>query len=246
MPFRTTFLITVGGFTLAGCGAPPDAPPANGPELPVAEAPRDDPKSEPVPPHAVPPPTPIEPPVLPTDLAGRVVTKALMPDVSGGPTPPTRTTARPRSTDLDRGELPLPTVVVAASRSPLPATRSPLPSPPVERSPIGLGNAAALGVAAFPLPERPLLKAPGPVNPGATDVPAMACQLPDRAAVTDPTVELSAKGVIETPFPLPAEPLPYRKADIPNPFVFAEQLKGNLGRETELGTAPTVVPPERK
>ena len=169
-----------------------------------------------------------------------------MPSVPAAPDLPTAKAPRPRTSDLDRGELPLPKVSVTPVPPPPPKGKPAQPSPPAEKPPVGLGDAAALPTGAFPLPDRPLLKATGPANPGAADVPALARQLPDRAPVEDPTVELSAKGVIQTPLPHPAFALPYLREVIPNPFEFVEQLKGKLGKDTELGTAPAVVNPEKK
>ena len=254
MPLRTALLSAAGCLALSGCGSPTETPAvAAAPTLP--DAPKDGPANaqEPTPlptpqPGAQPNPAPkqVDPPVVPTDLAGKAVTKALMPSVPGSPEPPTVKGPRPRTTDLDRGELPLPKVPGVQRPSPLPKAKPALPSPPVERSPLALGDAAAVGPDVFPMADRPLLKAPSPVNPGATDIPAMARQLPDRAPVDDPTVELSAKGVVVTPFPLPNTTLPYLKATIPDPFEFAEHLKGKLGKDTEFGTAPAVVNPEKK
>ena len=248
MPLRTAVLSAAGCLALSGCGAPADSPAvAAAPTLPAAEVPKDGPAPQPLPqPVGQPAPKPVEPPTTPSDLAGKVVQKALMPSVTGGPALPAVKAAKPRTTDFDRGELPLPKVVVVPTPAPLPKGKPALPSPPAERAPVSVGDAAAVPLGAFPQPDRPLLKAASPVNPGATDVPALARQLPDRAPVDDPTVDLSAKGIIVTPFPLPASVLPYLREVIPNPFEFAEHLKGKLGKETEFGTAPAVVNPEKK
>jgi len=240
MPLRNACLLIAGCLALCGCGKESDAPAT--PVLPVAELPKDAPALK-----VVPVPKPLVPPVLPSDFAGRTVTKALMPSVPASPEPPTRKVARPRVSPVDRGEPPLPTVgAEALPPSPKPTGKPPRLSPPPDGAPRALGDAAAVGVAAFPLPERPLLKGNSTANPGATDVPAMARQLPDRASVEDPTVAATARGIIETPLPLPAVELPYLKETIPNPFEFAEQLKGKLGKETEFGTGPVVVNPGKR
>lgn len=244
MPFRLALLLVAVCLTLGGCGKEPDSPAA--PVLPVAEVP----KEQPTPVAEVPKPAapkPIVPPVLPNDLAGRTVTKALMPSVPASPKPPVRETARPRVSPVDRGEPSLPAVgVKPLPSSPKPSGQPPRLSPPPDDAPQTLGDAAAVGVVAFPLPERPLLKGTSATNPGATDVPAMARQLPDRASVEDPTVSATARGIIETPLPLPTGELPYLKQAIPNPFEFAEQLKGELGKTTEFGTAPAQVNPGKR
>jgi len=66
----------------------------------------------------------------------------------------------------------------------------------------------------------------------------MAWARQERASLDDPTADLSAVRVIETPLPVPAIQLPFLRTFIPNPFELAEQLKGKLGRETELGAGP--------
>ena len=53
--------------------------------------------------------------------------------------------------------------------------------------------------------------------------------------------------MIATKFPIPAEPLPFVRFTIPDPFENAGQLmKGKLGRDTEFGLVPMVVGPEKR
>jgi len=245
MPFRNACLLVAGCLALCGCGGKESDVPA-APVLPVAELPKGPPAQVVAAPKPV-APEPLVPPVLLSDLAGRTVTRAIMPSLPASPEPSARKAARPRVSPVDRGEPSLPTVgAKVLPPSPKPTGKPPRLSPPPDGAPNALGDAAAVGVSAFPLPDRPLLKGTSAANPGATDVPAMARQLPDRPSVEDPTVAATARGVIETPLPLPTGELPYLKEVIPNPFEFAEQLKGKLGKETEFGTAPAVVNPGKK
>ena len=103
-----------------------------------------------------------------------------------------------------------------------------------------------MNLTAVQMKERPPVKADGPRNPLAVDVPMMAWTRPDRASLDDPTVDASAFRVIVTPFPLPTDPLPFVKLTIPDPFEFKEQLKGKVGRDAEFATTPVVVNPEKK
>lgn len=249
MPPRAATLLLAGCAALiagSGCGGPaPDSPLVVAPpELPVATVPPQPPA--PQPPAGQPAPKPADAPPARNDLAERAVRKALMPDVPAGALPPAVNAPRPRVSEWDRGELPLPKFTGQLPPSPQPTARPTFPAPPVERPPVTLGSASAVEVNAFPAADRPRVKAARPADPTAADVPAMARQLPDRASVEDPTADLSAKGVIATPLPLPSFALPYLKAVIPDPFEFAEQLKGKLGKETEFGTAPVVVPPQKR
>ena len=68
----------------------------------------------------------------------------------------------------------------------------------------------------------------------------------ERAPVDDPTAVISAARLIATIFPFPVGTLPFLKQSIPDPFEFAEQLKGRLPRATEFGSVPSVVVPEKK
>lgn len=211
---------------------PAPATPAKVPVVPVAQEPK---------------PVPVEPVVkLPDDLGGKAVQKTLMPsialpdDVTGPKVP------RPRSTAIDRGELPTAPLAITLPALPNPKVKPAKPSLPPERIPADLGRAAAENLSAVKFPEKALVRATGPTNAGAADVPQLARQLPERASIEDPTAEISALKLIETIFPYPVGPLPFLKLSIPDPFEFAEQLKGKLPRESEFGTVPSVVPPEKK
>lgn len=218
-----------------GCGGRPPTPtPDTQPEVTpsLIAPPVTDDLTKPTP-----TPKPADPPVtLPSDTGGKAVAKALVVPPPLPPEAPAVKAPKPYSSVLDRGELPLPTVPPRPlASSGVPTTTAAKPSPPAQ-GPL---------LSGFPgtLPEgkqsdRPLLKAPAPTNPRATDVPVMAWPRQERASLDDPTADLSAVRVIETPLPIPVIQLPFLRAFIPNPFEFAEQLKGKLGKDTELGTTP--------
>lgn len=243
-------LLALGGFAIFGCNdtAPkPNEEPAAAalPALPTVPTTGSTPV---VKVQAPPTPKPVEPIVkLPDDLGGKAVQKSLMPTLAppaelAGPKAP-----KARITELDRGELPPPTTAWKVPSAPLlPKVKPAKPSLPPERAPADLGHAAAENLGGVKFAEKPLIRADAPVNAGPTDVPAFARQIVERTPIEDPTAEISAGKLIETIFPYPVGPLPFQKVTIPDPFEFAEQLKGKLPRETEFGTAPSVVPPEKK
>lgn len=229
------WLVPVVAIGVIGCGGSQPTQPATAAPAIVPPVTDDIQPANPAQPS--PPAKPADPPVtLPSDTGGKAVAKALVVPLPLPPEAPTVKAPKPYSSAFDRGELPLPTIPPRPlSPSSIPTTTAAKPSPPAQ-GPLLSGFPG-------PLPEgkqsdRPLLKAPAPSNPRATDVPVMAWPRQERASLDDPTTDLSAVRVIETPLPIPAIQLPFLRAFIPNPFEFAEQLKGKLGKETELGTTP--------
>jgi hypothetical protein len=109
------------------------------------------------------------------------------------------------------------------------------PSPPAERNP---PQDAGVSLPEGRASERPRAKVPPPPNPQAADVPMQAWKQNDRASLDDPTADLSAVRVIDTPLPVSRGVLPFLRLSIPDPFELVEQMKGKLGRDTELGTGP--------
>ncbi len=245
---RKFFILAFGGLGAFGCTEAPAPVPVDvsaakiDPVLPTP-APMVPAK---VPVAQEPKPVPVELAVkLPDDLGGKAVQKSLMPSMAlpddlTGPKVP-----RPRSTAIDRGELSTAPLAITLPALPNPKVKPAKPSLPPERIPTDLGRAAAENLSAVKFPEKALVRADGPNN-GAADVPLLARQLLERASVEDPTAEISALKLIETIFPYPVGPLPFLKVTIPDPFEFVEQLKGKLPRESEFGTVPSVVPPEKK
>lgn len=190
------------------------------------------------------PARPAEPPVtLPADTGGKAVAKALvlpppLPTESANNSKP-----KPHTSALDRGELPLPPVAMKPFGPTEPKGNSVKPSPPVERH---LPDPAVTNLPEGRAADRPLAKAPSPPNSGAADVPVNAWRQGERAPLEDPTADLSAGRVIDTPLPVSSGALPFLRLSIPNPFEFAEQLKGKLGKETELGIQPVPELPAKR
>lgn len=175
------------------------------------------------------------PPSLPSDMGGKAVAKALRTPPPLPADAPAVKQPKPYSSAVDRGEFPLPSVPPRAFTPTDPKASATKPSPPAERN---QPNDTTAALPEGKATDRPLLKVPSPPNPGAADVPLNAWRQNDRASLDDPTTDLAAMRVIVTPLPLATGVLPFVRVSIPDPFELAEQLKGKLGKETELGTGP--------
>ncbi|OWK38656.1 hypothetical protein [Fimbriiglobus ruber] len=254
--FFAAALATGLGLT-AGCGSSPAPAPVA--EQPAAEAPAvvavpaTDTKTVPVvavvttqpvqaPAPAAPPPAPFR---FPTDVGGKVIAATLTPAAPPAPAFGKSTAPRTRSSDIERGELPLPKVAVKIPVLPQPPAKVARPSPSVEGVPLFLGQAAAQDPGAIKMTEKLPVKAQGAFNPRATDVPKLAQQLPDRAPTDDPTVDLSTARLVFTDLPAPFNVAWFVRFGIPDPFELVEQMRGKTGATGELGAGPVAVPPAR-
>src|SRR5438105_1077287 len=105
---RTAFALAAAVGLAAGCSKSPGEAPAAGPPVPVipvaAQAP------EPAPPASV-------PFRYPDDAGGKAVAAALAPSVPPEPKAGEAAKPRPRTSELDRGEVPLPKVAVAVPKA---------------------------------------------------------------------------------------------------------------------------------
>ncbi len=225
----------------AGCGSP--APPAPAEAATPTLVVPDQPESAPT----APAPKPADPPVvvLPSDLGGKAVGRVIH-STPALPTDRITMAPKPRRSESDPSDLTQSNVVVKRSSAPAPQSKPPLPAPPPERPPTDLGSSAAMSPSDVKLPDRPRVKADGPTNPKATDVPMTGWRQPDRVSLDDPTTDATAARLTFTPFPLPVGGFPYLPFRIPDPFEFQEQLKGKTGRDAEFATTPVVVNPGKK
>ena len=219
----------------SGCGEAPQ-PPAAPVAVPIAAISV---------PTAAPASAPEKPPpsANANDLGSNAVRQTLMPMV---PVEPLVASVHPvpRESEIDRGDIPAKLLPFAIPPTGMPPSKPVRLSPPKEVAPSDLGNRTEK--RKIQTPYQPLVKAPSPYNPGAADVGPLVRMLPDKASTDDPTADLLAKKAIETPMPLPAEPLPFLKLTIPNPFEYAEQLKGETGRDAKFATSPSLVNPEKR
>jgi hypothetical protein len=236
---------------LAGCGrsgggpAPqPQAVVAAEPEKPVPAVAALVPSAVAVQPVAKPQP-PAEPFRFPDDAGGKKVSATLAPAAPPAPPLPGGGGPRPRTTELDRGEVPPPPVTATVPPLPLPVARPPRPTPPPERVPADLGRLAAEDPSKVRLPERPRARGEVAANAASPDLPPLTRQLPDRAPTDDPTAEIAAARAVLTALPLPVPAGWFAKFGIPDPFEFAAQMRGKTAADGELGTKPVTIPPDK-
>jgi hypothetical protein len=236
---------------LAGCGG-------KAPQAPVVEAPgpvlvaQVAPPARPVSPlaalvpaaPAIPKPSAL-PFRFPDDLGGKKVAATLAPVAPAAPPMPGVTTPKPRTSAIDRGEIPLPRVTAKMPQLPLPPAKATRPSPPPERVPNDLGQAAAENPAAVRLAVTPIEGGPAAAKLTPADLPPLARQLPGRASLDDPTAALSAARVVFSEMAWPTVRAAFVRFGIPDPFEFAAQLRGETAIERELGVTPVDVPPGR-
>jgi hypothetical protein len=119
------------------------------------------------------------------------------------------------------------------------------PSAPTERIPLDLGIGAAAVPARPVFPETPgvALKARD-VNLPPELVP-LGKQLPDRASLDDPTSESGNAAIVNrTPMPALGQ-AGFLKVSLPDPFEFAEQVKGKVLPTAEASAMPIPVNPQR-
>lgn len=213
-------------------GPAPTAPPTDIPNKESATSPK-------------PTPTGTTPFQLPDDDGGKKVAAVLLPtmppipDVSGTAGP------KPRSSAVERGDVPWPAVVATVPTLPQPKATGAKPTPPPERVPAELGQSVALDPGQVRLPDPPRIRGTPAPPLSAVDVPILATPLPSRASVNDPTAELSAARVVMTQMPLPFSPGWFVRFGIPDPFEIAAQVRGKTGAPGELGTAPVIVSPAK-
>lgn len=238
---RGIAIVLAAGFAIGCSKSSGEAPTAVGPPTPVVAVQVSEPKAAPQP-AAPPPPAPFR---FPDDAGGKAVAAALAPSVPAEASVGVTAKPRPRASDLDRGEVPLPKVAAAVPKAPPPKAKSPKPTPPAERVPADLGQAAAADPAAVRLTDRGLVRAASPPAPTAADVPPLARQVPDRASLDDPTAEIAAARVVFSAMPVPFAPSWFVRFTIPDPFELAEQMRAKTGAAGELGVGPVNVPPAR-
>ncbi len=219
-----------------------------------SQAPADAPKAETTPPLLVvtiPETTPVKPAETPApkpfafaaDLAGKQVATVSMPTAPASPTIPKVAAPQSRTSPADRGEVPLTKPLVTVATLP-PLVRKPnLPTPPNEGVPRTLGNAATVDLSHIRMPESPLIRGAVRPEPSGSDVPRLAQQVAERAAIDDPTAEISTERIIQTMLTAPALTAPFLKLLLPDPFEFREHVREKPA--AELAATPVIVPPKR-
>jgi hypothetical protein len=227
---RLIGLIWIGAMVTfaAGCGQSP-APPAVAEVPAVAEAP-DPTKHEPAPTtkaDSAPLPDGGTFP-FPDDAEGKALAKTLAP----APLPPIPPAGpvMPRERKLPAFlDAPAPAPPGTASIAPrlsLPAGKEVLPAPLPERVPRDLGGSLPQLPARDELPTGPLIRQPGPDISKPADLPILSSRpVTDRAPLTDPTLEFTARSVISLNLPLRSTPLGFLRIALPDPFEHADAAR---------------------
>jgi hypothetical protein len=184
---------------------------------------------------------------FPTDRGAQAVLNALAPAPSSSPPLlKPQTGPKPRISDVERGELPASKVSVKVPSLPVAKAPPVKLTPPAERLNPDLGQAVLIDPAQVKLAPNPPTFRPVPQPPklGADDLPQLSRRVDDRASLEDPTAELSAGRIINTPLPMPMIQIGFLKVSIPDPFELVEQLRGPIPGP-EFGEKPANVPPAR-
>lgn len=225
---------------IASCGPSAPTPPA--PPVPEVKVTVEEPKTEPV--AVTPTPTPKAVPtaiIEPVALA-KPVAEALRPTVAPLIEPKVKA-ARPRSSDIERGDLPSAKPIASAVPLPPRARKSPLPSPPNEGVSSRVGEGSEMNWRDAKFPESPAVKSPPRPEPTAADVPRLGYPVPDRIPVDDPTAEISTARIVNSVILAPTIAAPFVRLLLPDPFEFAEQVKATPA--AEFATVPVLVPMAR-
>ena len=241
---------------LASCGSPPTAEPAIEvavavPKVePKADAPQPAPKAETpvvaVQPKKEEPPAPTSFP-FPKDQAGKLLPNVVRPPMPAlpaaekfGAAPKPRIVPK-RLIEPDA----LPKLVHSSPTLPSSKPTSAAPTAPPERVPLDLGFGAAAVPARPAFPNAPGIAIKAREVNQLPDLVPLARQVPDRAALDDPTLE-QGNAVIATKSPLPVLGIAvFLKVVLPDPFELADHVKPKVPPTAEPSPAPVAVNPQR-
>jgi hypothetical protein len=231
MTRRTRFigLIGIGGLAVcaAGCGQSPP-PPEVGAVPAVAET-AESTKAD-LAPGKVDPASTTDGHIFPfpDDTGGKALAKSLAP--AAPPPMPVADKAGPRERRLPAFlNEPVPTPPVAAGNVPrltLPAGKELRPVALAERVPPALGG----GVPRLPergeLSTGPLVRQEGRDVSKPAELPILSNRpVPDRAPLTDPTLEFTARSVISLSLPLRSVQIGFLRIPLPDPFEHADAAR---------------------
>jgi hypothetical protein len=228
---RTQFvgLVWIGGLAVcsAGCGQSP--PPQEVAAVPVIADPAESATPDQVPAKADPSPaTDGRTFPFPDDAGGKVLAKSLAP--AAPPPMPVADKTGPRERRLPAfldGPLPaLPAAAVHVPRLPVPVGKEVRPVALAERVPPDLGGRVQRLPERVELPTGPLVRQDGRDVSKPAELPILSNRpVPDRAPLTDPTVEFTAKSVISLSLPLRSVQVGFLRIPLPDPFEHADAAR---------------------
>ena len=231
-----------------GCGKAPSPPVVAAADAPSVEAPYVAPApSEPT------EPSPKDPSGAPAafrftdDRGGAILEKRLTPTSSpmhSASQPPIPTQRKlpyyltaPTSRSTETSSMP--------PRLPLPTRKPFLPVALPDRVPSDLAPAMLSLPERGEIPTGPLTKVAGVDSSKPTELPILSAKpVPDRAPLTDPTLEFTARSVISANLPLRTQQTGFMKFNLPDPFEHSEAARPRtIFREDPnraLGTIPSI------
>jgi hypothetical protein len=168
---------------------------------------------------------------FPNDSGGRALAKTLAPAIPPPMPPmPPGAPAAPRERRLPPiHEAPLPTRPVALGPPPrlaILATKEPRPVALPERVPQSLGGLLPDLPPRGELPTGPLVRQDGRDIAKPAELPILSAKpVADRAPLTDPTLEFTARSVINPTLPFRTTPAGFIRIPVPDPFEHADGAK---------------------
>lgn len=186
---------------------------------------------------------------FPDDSGGKALAKTLTPPAP----PPMPAAGRPPAPKerklpyyLDVPAPPLPDAASSAPRLPMPDAKPARPVPLPDRFPQDLGGAIPPLPPRAELPTGPLTKAEGRDVSKPAELPILSARpVPDRAPLTDPTLEFTAKSVVSEGLPLRADQTGFQRINLPDPFENAEAAKPRTPVEENPNRSLVSPPPPR-
>lgn len=116
-----------------------------------------------------------------------------------------------------------------------------LPSPPLEGPPLVTYVPRPVVPEEITLPTTALLALPS-IDPNVIPtLPIYARPLPDRAPLSDATLDASVSASLATPIPLRQTPVPFASMNLPDPFELQKYIR--LAKQPEESSQPMAVPP---
>lgn len=183
---------------------------------------------------------------LPDDLGGRLVLRIVA---------PTQTLSEPRRTEPVKRAAPrsiespsvLPrTLVVSLPKLSEPGSgRVTQPEMVSAESFIALEELIGVLPETLVFPAQDRVKIPSPDVSIPIALPRSAQPLGDRAATTDPTLDISKSNILSAPLPTRTTPAPFQRLTLPDPFEYHDAVRGLTGPPDDTLPDANVKPPRK-
>jgi hypothetical protein len=226
---RFVGLVWISALTVCGAGCGQSPPPPEVAAVPAIVDPAETAKPDQVPVKADPSPaTDGRTFPFPEDAGGKALAKSLVPATP--PPMPGADKSGPRDRKLPAfldGPLPaLPAAAGNVPRLPLPVGKGVRPVALAERVPPDLGGGFPRLLERGELPAGPLVRQDGRDATKPAELPILSNRpVPDRAPLTDPTLEFTARSVISLNLPLRSVQVGFLRIPLPDPFEHADAAR---------------------